>query len=337
MNQSTVSVIICAYTEKRWNEVIAAVFSVQQQDLLPLEILLVIDHNQSLFEKARSYFKDILVLENNQERGLSGARNCGLMHAKGDLIAFLDDDAIAERDWLSYMCEGCQDERVLGVGGEVLPTWIGKRPTWFPHEFLWVVGCSYYPQYPHPIPVRNPYGGCTCIRREVFDTIGGFTVGLGRVGTLPMGGEETELAIRAKHYWPDKFFLLDARAKIHHLIPVERSTWSYFRARCFSEGISKALITYSVGSKDSLASERSYMLTLLPRGILQGILDTLFHFDLSGLQRACAILLGLLFTMAGYLIGRLMHKKYRQKPSITHLTSNRYLNTGKGLVNDYKN
>jgi GT2 family glycosyltransferase len=303
-----IAVIICAYTEERWDDLVAAVASLRLQTLLPSEIIIVIDHNKRLFERARTQFADVTVVENKAARGLSGARNTGLKVAHGNLIAFLDDDAEAAPDWLERLYDCSTDPKVLGVGGTVIPRWLGKRPSWFPSEFYWVVGCTYQHIPDQPIVVRNPYGGCTCIKQEVFQTIGGFREGIGRIGTVPMGGEETELSIRATQHWPEKVFLYEPRALIYHRIPAQRARWRYFLSRCYAEGISKATITKFVGAKDSLSSERTYTTRMLPRGVCKGIADALLRRDPSGLLRAGAIIAGLATTTAGYVKGSLKQR-----------------------------
>src|SRR5947199_9108792 len=96
----TISVIICAYTEERWNVLIAAIESVQQQTLPAKEIIVVIDHNPSLLKRVQESMPDVIAVENTEVRGLRGARNAGIAAAKSPIIAFLDDDAVATSDWL---------------------------------------------------------------------------------------------------------------------------------------------------------------------------------------------------------------------------------------------
>ena len=304
---SDISVIICAYTEERWSELLKAVKSIQQQNTPVREIVLVIDHNPRLLERIRPEVPGVIVIENSGARGLSGARNSGITQACGAWIAFLDDDAIAEPDWIERLYACCQKSDILGAGGFVEPLWVEKKPAWFPHEFYWIVGCSYQEQLPTVVEVRNPYGGCMCIQREVFETVGGFREGIGRVGNRPLGGEETELSIRAKQRWPEKHFLFDPQARIHHHVTPGRASWSYFFSRCYSEGISKAAITRLVGTGDSLASERSYTFRTLPKGVLRGLRDGIFKHDLSGFLRASAIVAGLSVTTVGYLVGKFSH------------------------------
>jgi glucosyl-dolichyl phosphate glucuronosyltransferase len=308
---AVVSVIICAYTEERWPDLVAAIESIQLQSLTVRELIVVVDHNKPLLDRVRAQFPGVVAVENVEAQGLSGARNSGIAQARGALVAFLDDDATAEPDWLALLCRCFEEARVLGVGGTVEPEWSGQQPAWFPREFYWVVGCTYLRAPEQPVVVRNPFGGCTCFQREIFEVVGGFRNEIGRdsaggaKGTRPMGCEETELCIRAKQHWPEKVFLYEPRATIHHHIPPKRASWRYFRSRCYAEGLSKALVARYVGAKDGLASERAYTLRILPVGVARGIMDGLLRLDPAGFARAGAIIAGLFLTTVGYLVGAL--------------------------------
>ncbi len=317
-----ISVIICAYTEARWFDLVASVESLHQQSMPPLEIIVVIDHNQCLLERVRTRISGVVVLENSQSRGLSGARNSGIEVARGALLAFLDDDATAESDWLVRLHRCFEDPQVMGAGGTVEPEWLGKRPAWFPREFYWVIGCTYQDTPAAPIVVRNPYGGCSCFRREMFEGVGAFRTEMGRIGTIPVGCEETELCIRAHQYWPQRIFLYEPRARIHHHIPSSRTNWRYFRSRCFAEGLSKAAVARYVGAKDGLATERTYIVRNLLHGMARGVTDGILHLDLKGFARAATIAAGLTITLAGYSAGIIMHRFAAVKSKTVHSRGN---------------
>jgi hypothetical protein len=143
-----------------------------------------------------------------------------------------------------------------------------------------------------------------CIRKEVFQAVGGFRSEIGRIGTLPVGCEETELCIRARQHLPDRYFLYVPQVHVDHLVPKERATWRYFCSRCYAEGISKAVVTRFVGTKDSLSSESVYTLQTLPLGVIRNLGLALFKRRLSYVLRALAIVVGLCVTMVGYLVGK---------------------------------
>lgn len=301
---TSVAVVICTYSEDRWDIFVKAVESAQAQTLPPDQIVIVVDHNPRLLARIREHFPSATVVENEAPQGLSGARNSGIAASHTDLIAFLDDDAIADPHWLERLVRSCDDPRVIGVGGRTEPLWMVRRPGWFPDEFFWTLGCSWRGLPTQLAEVRNPTGGNMVVRRKAFDEVGKFQVGIGRAGTIPLGCEETELCIRMRQRWTDKIFLFEPAAVIHHQITAPRATWRYFRRRCYAEGLSKALVSRFVGANDGLSAERRHVLRVLPSGILRGIGDTLFHFDLWGIGRAAAIVLGTLITAAGYVIGR---------------------------------
>ena len=159
---------------ERWADLLASVNSIQQQEMQSCEIIVVVDHNPVLCEKARIALNNVIVVENIGLTGLSAARNTGVGLAKGRLIAFLDDDAIAEPDWLLKLCHWCNQPGVLGAGGRANPAWVEPRPRWFPDEFGWVVGFSHKGLPEWASKVRNVFGSGMCFHREVFEMIGGF-------------------------------------------------------------------------------------------------------------------------------------------------------------------
>jgi glucosyl-dolichyl phosphate glucuronosyltransferase len=311
----SVSVVICAYTEDRWDDVLAAVDSVRRQSLAAEEIVLVVDHNPLLYRRLVAALPDVVVLENRESRGLSGGKNTGVAAARGDLVAFLDDDAVAEEDWLKFLVAGFADDAVMGVGGTTLPLWATRRPAWFPEEFDWVVGCTFLGRAPGR--VRNVLGGNACFRRSVFDLAGGFPNDIGRTSgnSRPLGCEETEFCIRVSQRQPSATFLYEPRAVIGHRVPAPRERFGYFRARCYAEGLSKAAVTRSVGVADGLSVERSYAAVTLRRGVLRGLSDAV-RGDLSGLGRSGAISAGLLAAVTGYVRGTVEGRR-RASPAAT--------------------
>jgi hypothetical protein len=142
-------------------------------------------------------------------------------------------------------------------------------------------------------------------RRDLFGAAGDFRTDMGRIGTRPLGCEETELCIRGVQKLPGMYYVYEPLARVHHLVPRGRATWRYFVSRCYSEGLSKAQVSDRVGAGDGLASERQYTMRTLPSGVIRGIRDAVTGGKPGGLGRAAAILTGLTITTVGYLRGRL--------------------------------
>jgi hypothetical protein len=140
-------------------------------------------------------------------------------------------------------------------------------------------------------------------RRSVFERVGGFRPEIGRLGTRPVGCEETELCIRTAQATPGARVVYIPGAAVRHRVPVARARWAYFRSRCVAEGWSKALVTSVAGSRSGLSAERAYTLRVLPSGFAAGLVGPL-RGDRWGPARATAILLGLAGTTLGYVMGR---------------------------------
>jgi glucosyl-dolichyl phosphate glucuronosyltransferase len=312
----SVGVVVCAYTMQRWSQIERALESLRGQTVKPREIILVIDHNLELLERARRAFPWALVVENLFERGLSGARNSGVAKCSSDIVAFLDDDARAEPQWLETLLRhygGCE---VLGVGGTVRADWVAPRPSWFPREFDWVVGCSYAGQPARLAAVRNPIGAAMSFRRDTFHEVGGFHAAVGRVGTMPTGCEETEFAIRVRRRWPMGKVLYDPAAVVDHEVTQQRTTFVYFARRCWGEGISKAAVSRLAHADGALAAERNYVTRTLPSAVLRELACAARQRQVAAVARAATLSLGLLVTAAGYARGLASTRKTAQPPSI---------------------
>jgi len=303
------SIVICAYTLDRWDELVASVTSAQRQTLPALEIFLVIDNNEELLERATAAFAGVTVLSNAGVPGLCGARNTGAAAAQGSIIAFLDDDAVAADDWLEQLSPGYSDPTVLGVGGFIEPMWPATgRPRWFPSEFNWVVGCTYTGVPEGIAEVRNLIGANMSMRAAVIEAAGGFEGDLGRhdrPGKRVTGtADDSEFCIRTSRLYPSGIWLYRPMAKVTHLVSAQRTTWRFFVARCRVEGEAKAHLVGLAGSRAGLSSERRYVVSTLPLGVARGLGEVL-RGRADGAGRSGAIVLGLMLTAASYVRSRL--------------------------------
>lgn len=326
----SVSVIICAYSTKRLDRLDAAIRSALEQDAPGIEVIVVIDHNPDLLDIVKGRFPGVTVIPNRGERGLSDARNTGVARAVKGIVAFLDDDAVAARDWLSRLLVHYADPKVVAVGGGIVPVWPKARPGWFPPEFDWVIGCSYRGLPEGVSPVRNLIGCNMSVRRSCIAAVGGFKTDLGRVADNAAGCEETEFFIRLKARFPEGAILLDPSARVDHYITEDRTRWSYFAGRCRSEGRGKALMAGLVKGPQHLSAETDYVRRVLPRAVLRGLGDAM-RGDLAGLGRSGAVVLGFGMTAATYLVGRIAG--WRKAPVAAEFAPIRIVDAdlGKGL------
>ncbi len=355
----TSAVVVCAYTERRWDDLRAAVASLAAQTHRPERVLLVVDHHPGLAVRAAGFFGDgVEVVENRRRQGLSGARNTAVDVLTEDgglpeVVAFLDDDAAARPDWLARLLAPFGDDDVVATGGAAAPRWSGAdprstagAPAVLPAELWWVVGCSFPGQTGAVggrtdlqrtagaggpveasgatggwrrrasaggvVEVRNVMGCSMAFRREALVASGGFGEDMGRVGTVPLGCEETELCLRLRRLLPGARIVLDPGAVVDHHVSADRTGWRYLVRRSHAEGISKAVVTRRSGTQAGLASERAYTRHVLPGAVareLRAAGVALGHLDRPGLARALvaatAIPVALTAAGSGYLRGRL--------------------------------
>jgi hypothetical protein len=298
-----VSVVICAYTEQRWEQTRAAVESALGQRPGPAEVILVVDHNAELAGLAYRELPRVVVVESDEVPGLSGARNAGLRAASQPITAFIDDDARARPGWLAALLEPYSSPHVVATGGSVHPLWPGLRPRWLPPTFDWVVGCSYLGLPESAGVVRNPIGANMSLRTRLALDAGGFDVGLGRVGIRPLGCEETELAIRLTSSRPGSVILYVPDAAVDHHVGRERLSFGYFLRRCWHEGLSKAAVVGLAGSSAGLARERRHVAAVIPAALMRDLRRAVTG-NLDAFARMTVAVCGLSAAVAGYLTGR---------------------------------
>ncbi len=326
-----VSVIICAYTFDRLVDTIASARSALEQIPRPGQVVVVVDHDRDLLECLRSELSpEVEVVPSTGPKGLSGARNTGIARARGSIVAFLDDDATARPGWLAGIVAAFEDPDVLVAGGHAEPAWDGMAPGWFPPEFLWVVGCSYEGMRRHG-PVRNVLGSNMAVRGSLFETLGGFDPAVGRSATVPLGGDETELCIRARREHPGAKVVLVEGSVVSHRVPAGRKRLGYFVRRCYYEGISKAALRRLEGSA-ALESEWRYTLRTLPEAVLRSLLRAARgNRPAANMGQALAVVLGLATTSAGFAVGSIRSRVGADSP-ILH--SGSAASAARGLATD---
>lgn len=165
--------------------------------------------------------------------GLSRARNRAIAETGGDILVFLDDDAIPEPGWLAWILDAfASSPRVAAVGGTVIPVYESGKPDWLPERFEAI----FSPQVKGPDRRRvffpeYPYGANVAFRRRVFQTAGLFREDLGYCGTNLLSSEDREFLMRLEK--SDEVILWEPRAVVRHLIPASRTAKPYLRRRAY--------------------------------------------------------------------------------------------------------
>lgn len=300
-----VSVIICVYTMERLNDIHEAIGSVMAQTLKPYELIVAVDHNEELFQRLKAELPpEVKVVLNEGAQGLSETRNVGIRTATGDVIAFIDDDAVAEKDWLENLTKHFYDPKVAVVGGRAIPLWLNcGRPSWFPEELDWIVGCTYKGLPLNGNQTRNVPGCNMAFAKEAFSKAGLWENKIGSIGQSLKGGEEAELCIRIKNKMPGCLIIWEPSAIIHHKVPLSRVALRWILKDSFDQGFCKAKVkefSEAISGKP-LSTENSYLRYLL----LTSIPERLVRFYKKGsLPQAGAVMLSIAAIGIGYLRGK---------------------------------
>ena len=118
----SVTVVIPARSELSWHALVRAVASARSQTHRPTEVVVVVDHDTTYFRRVRRDLAGVTVLENTYGKGVTGSRNTGAYHATTPLVAFLDDTAVADPDWLATLTPAFDDPAAVGSGTAVRRT-----------------------------------------------------------------------------------------------------------------------------------------------------------------------------------------------------------------------
>jgi len=261
---SKVSVVVSVYSKDRLRYLLGCIYSLRRQSVKPFEVIVVLDPDPDLIGFYRSRLSGDVKVVVSDGFGLSNARNAGVRNARADVVAFIDDDAVADVNWLENLVKNYEDSMVVGVGGLIKPLWENGPPAWFPEELNWVVGCSYKGLPESRAYVRNPIGCNMSFRKSVFEKVGYFRSDVGRFGKKLLAGEEPELSKRISEKMLGSKIVYEPSAVVFHRVSRDRVGFRYLFERSFYEGVSKALISGSKRfSSKMLSTEDEYLKYLL--------------------------------------------------------------------------
>lgn len=267
-----VTVALACHTQRRWNSICAAIRSIGEQTVRPRAIVVAVDHNSALAASLRREFPTVTVVENTApERGASSTRNVAVASAATSMVAFLDDDEIADRAWLDGLMRPFADPSVVGTGGRYRPSWPRRAPWWFPEEFGWVVGAHYRGMPVVTTPVRNVWAGSMAVRVEQFRGVGGFRVDFGKVGSRSQP-EDTDLCVRIAGATGGRWMYVPD-AVVDHEVPPSRATLAFFVRRCYSEGAGKVAMRGGLAATGAgvLGAEMSYVSGVVPLAFVRNV------------------------------------------------------------------
>jgi glucosyl-dolichyl phosphate glucuronosyltransferase len=239
-----ISAAICSYNRARF--IIKAVESVFNQSINKADYeVIVVDNNSTdntlaLLQQFKadnpglnfSYYSEL-------NQGVSYTRTRCVQEAAGEIVAFLDDDSVAESNWLAVMIAFFnQHPQVYSLGGKILPDFLAQPPNWFSRYFFGLVGRFDLGDAEKRLTgARYPCGANMAFRRSIFDAIGYFNTAIGRSGTGLSAGEEKDIYQKILATGKEVYYL--PQAVVHHAVEANKFDVDYVKRHSMGIGISE--------------------------------------------------------------------------------------------------
>lgn len=247
------SVILCTYNRDKY--IYNVLKSLAENTLKPdqYEIVLVdnncTDNTHAECDRFVRDFPDVTLryfVETNQ--GLSHARNRGIKESKGEILVYVDDDALVNKEYLQTYADFFErHSEIDAAGGPIIPKYETEEPAWMSHfTKALITGYKYLGDKEKEFPKNDyPGGGNAAYRASVFEKVGLFNVELGRKGDSLVGAEEKDIFDKMTTLGM-RFYYLPTTI-LYHLIPEKKLSKDYFDRLTYSIGKSERMRTLNIG------------------------------------------------------------------------------------------
>jgi glycosyltransferase involved in cell wall biosynthesis len=243
-----ISVILCTYNRSASLEKALESLSAS---IVPNPIeweILVVDNNSS--DGTRAVVESFCLKYPGRFRylfephqGKSHALNSGIRDARGEILAFVDDDVSVEPAWLHNLTSVLNGGEWVGSGGRILPPKLFSLPRWLSFDPPYAMGgalCAHFDLGEKEMQLdRPPYGTNMAFKKEVFLKYGGFRIDMGPRPGSELRSEDTELGCRLLtggerlRYVPS--------AVVYHEVPESRIRKEFFLAWWYDFGRARIL------------------------------------------------------------------------------------------------
>jgi glycosyltransferase involved in cell wall biosynthesis len=313
---TTISIVVTSYSIQQIKDIHDLLDSIKTQSNHDIEIIFVVERSQELFSICKAKESDLpglKVIFNNDTPGMSASRNMGAKNSSGEIVAFVDDDAVLTSQWAEETAGVYDhDKQIIGLTGPILPLWEEPSMAWFPREFYWLFSCTYF-DWKEPVEVRNGYGTNISFRREVCDKGLFFAAGSGGVGSKQSvdfkkqktTAEETELSLKIRAV-TGKRIEYNPKIVVYHKVYKFRFTSKYIWKRANLEGSSKMMLRKIYRNRKNgehaLQTEHDLLRRIIFR-LLPDIFKEFFFKPLIAWRRLRVTVIALTAVSCGYVSG----------------------------------
>lgn len=325
-----VSVIATTYTLDRLNDVKDLLKSLKKQTYHNIEIIFIAEGTTELSETVRAYGKEhqilnLQVIVNNGQPGLPAARNLGVIHSTGQIVAFIDDDATAYPNWIEAIVGTFMEHPgAIGATGPAFPKWEDTSMQWLPEEFYWIVSCptARWTGYGDSQPIRNAWGMNMAFRRDAFkyaDFLADrrhldLSRPTDRDGTkVGVEGDDTEFSLQVRSRSGKAILYIDSM-RVSHKVPRSRLSPRFIRNKSYWQGYTKPILAKIHG--DFNMDLEHHLLGIIVRRYLPRVIKDLLVQPSRGCKELWLGCFSIFYFGLGYLsssypiVGRLIAKRF---------------------------
>ena len=307
----SLSIVITSYTTERLHDIYELLESIKNQTYKNMETVYVIERSEELKDEINTFILEksipnIQVVFCSEKLGICAARNLGIRHAKGSIVAFTDDDAVLPPEWAEEILNTFDDEMIIGATGPATPLWENTPVPWFPQEFYWMLGCTDWVENDKRQPIRGAFGVNMSFRKEAFETCRfsenlGISEGANRSGKVGLLVDDLEFSLRVRHA-TKKTIIYNPKLKVQHKVYEYRLTRQFIRKQAYWQGYSKAILKkfYGKGSQKEQLIRTEYRML---RRILFKLVPSTLKKSLSQPTRAWKTLKVIMFVLYHVSIG----------------------------------
>jgi glycosyltransferase involved in cell wall biosynthesis len=298
-NMCDISLVICTYNRDKFLP--EALESITKQSLSPHEFeVIIIDNNSTDKTKEIS----LKFISENQgldirycfeaNKGLSFARNRGIKEAKGNIITYVDDDAILTPDFLKNMLAFFRSKSTaVGVGGKVIPKYeSGQEPKWYSKYVSAMAGSVNHGDSieKYNANMKYPVGCNMTYTKSILEKAGGFN------NQLTFRSDDKFIFHQVKKLSDEIYYLPDAM--LYHYIDDERLEFKNFKKLYLKSGNEEKKRIKSEGSSLNLIKKGVELLLKLFASII-----LFFLFFIKGkFLKGQYTFLAMWFTLKGFIM-----------------------------------
>ncbi len=237
-----ISIVVCTYNRAALlRGMLRSFFAQSDLDAIDYELIVVDNNSTDETAAVAAEFAQgrALRIVGEKEQGLSHARNRGIREARGEYVAFLDDDVEVDDGWLKALSRCIEEETPDAAGGMIHLIFDAEAPDWFGPKFRETMGQLNLGSERREVGQEERLnGGNLAIRVETLKRYEGFSGALGRAGGNLLAGEETALLRRIQD--GGGRLVYDPAFSVGHIIGADRMQWDYMKRMAEGLGRSEA-------------------------------------------------------------------------------------------------